>query len=301
MPPGQGMATPCLQAGDIVGKPPHRHRPARVRRPASGLTGIAIRGHYMRHIASVLAIGAIALVATACSTTGGGSPSAIDGNIAATARRDPLEAHVVRRLRNPDGRPAGVAVDARFAAATSRARAAATCTAVPPRSRAPRSSRPARDDPDGLRRRADEPNRLSRGSRQCRDVHGDRRRLDAVDNGVTLLAYAAGPANPLEGDWNVTGYNNGKEAVTSPTSGTSLTATFRPTPSRARPGAIPTTAPTPSMATRSRSARSRRPAWRVTRRSWSRRRCSWPRWRHRRRWSRLARRSPFAMPPGRPR
>ena len=42
----------------------------------------------------------------------------------------------------------------------------------------------------------------------------------------SILVYAAAPANPLEGDWNVTGYNNGKQAVTSPIAGTSLTATF---------------------------------------------------------------------------
>ena len=33
--------------------------------------------------------------------------------------------------------------------------------------------------------------------------------------GKQVLAYAAGAANPLEGEWLVTGYNNGKEAVTS--------------------------------------------------------------------------------------
>ncbi len=45
-------------------------------------------------------------------------------------------------------------------------------------------------------------------------------------SGATLLVYAAGPANPLEGEWDVTGVNNGKEAVTSPIVGTELTATF---------------------------------------------------------------------------
>ena len=45
-------------------------------------------------------------------------------------------------------------------------------------------------------------------------------------SGAPTLIYAAGAANPLEGEWNVTGYNNGKEAVVSPVSGTTLTATF---------------------------------------------------------------------------
>jgi len=44
--------------------------------------------------------------------------------------------------------------------------------------------------------------------------------------GKILLVYAAGPANVLEGTWDVTGYNNGKQAVTSPIVGTTLTADF---------------------------------------------------------------------------
>jgi heat shock protein HslJ len=44
--------------------------------------------------------------------------------------------------------------------------------------------------------------------------------------GTPTLIYAAGPANPLEGDWNVTGFNNGKDSVVSPVAGTTLTATF---------------------------------------------------------------------------
>ncbi|HYO44383.1 MAG TPA: META domain-containing protein [Candidatus Limnocylindrales bacterium] len=45
-------------------------------------------------------------------------------------------------------------------------------------------------------------------------------------DGKQLLAYSAAPANPLEGEWNVTGFNTGTEAVTSPAAGTTLTATF---------------------------------------------------------------------------
>jgi heat shock protein HslJ len=45
-------------------------------------------------------------------------------------------------------------------------------------------------------------------------------------SGATLLVYAAGPANPLIGNWVVTGYNNGQEAVVSPIEGTTLTAVF---------------------------------------------------------------------------
>jgi heat shock protein HslJ len=46
--------------------------------------------------------------------------------------------------------------------------------------------------------------------------------------GKLVLTYAAGAANPLEGEWLVTGYNNGKQAVTSPMTGTTLTAVFTP-------------------------------------------------------------------------
>jgi heat shock protein HslJ len=46
------------------------------------------------------------------------------------------------------------------------------------------------------------------------------------DSGALILTYAAGAANPLEGEWVVTGYNNGSEAVVSPITGTTLTATF---------------------------------------------------------------------------
>lgn len=44
--------------------------------------------------------------------------------------------------------------------------------------------------------------------------------------GKQLLVFEAAPENPLEGAWNVTGYNNGAEAVVSPITGTTLTATF---------------------------------------------------------------------------
>jgi heat shock protein HslJ len=44
--------------------------------------------------------------------------------------------------------------------------------------------------------------------------------------GKQVLTYGAASANPLEGEWNVTGYNTGTQAVTSPIAGTTLTATF---------------------------------------------------------------------------
>lgn len=47
-------------------------------------------------------------------------------------------------------------------------------------------------------------------------------------DGKQLLTYAPAAANPLLGEWNVTGYNNGKEATVGPIDGTELTATFTP-------------------------------------------------------------------------
>lgn len=45
-------------------------------------------------------------------------------------------------------------------------------------------------------------------------------------DGKALLTYVPAAANPLLGEWNVTGYNNAKEAVVSPVPDTKLTVTF---------------------------------------------------------------------------
>ena len=44
--------------------------------------------------------------------------------------------------------------------------------------------------------------------------------------GKSILVYSAAAANPLEGSWDVTGYNNGKQAVVSPVADSTLTAIF---------------------------------------------------------------------------
>ncbi|HUV48950.1 MAG TPA: META domain-containing protein [Actinomycetes bacterium] len=46
--------------------------------------------------------------------------------------------------------------------------------------------------------------------------------------GKSLLVYSAAAANPLVGSWDVTGYNNGKQAVVGPVVGSTLTAIFTP-------------------------------------------------------------------------
>ena len=44
--------------------------------------------------------------------------------------------------------------------------------------------------------------------------------------GKSILVYSAAAANPLEGSWDVTGYNNGKQATVSPVADSKLTAIF---------------------------------------------------------------------------
>jgi heat shock protein HslJ len=53
--------------------------------------------------------------------------------------------------------------------------------------------------------------------------------LSLVDaEGATVLSYAAAPPATVEGPWNVTGYNNGAEAVVSPVIGGEPSITFHP-------------------------------------------------------------------------
>lgn len=47
-------------------------------------------------------------------------------------------------------------------------------------------------------------------------------------SGAQVLGYAPAPADPLDGPWAVTGFNNGAEAVVSPAEGTELTVNFSP-------------------------------------------------------------------------
>ena len=185
----------------------------------------------MRHLASVIAIGAIALVATACSTTGGGSPSAAsNGNITA----NPLDGTHWKLTSFDSGGtstavPAGVVVDARFAAGNIGGSSGCnvytgpvTVTSTSIKVGALATTQMACPGPQSETETA-----YLAALAKAATFTATADALTMFDSGGSpILVYAAGPANPLEGDWNVTGYNNGKEAVTSPTSGTSLTATF---------------------------------------------------------------------------
>jgi heat shock protein HslJ len=185
----------------------------------------------MRHLASVLAIGAIALVATACSTTGGGgSTAASNGNLTA----NPLDGTHWKLTSLDSGGtstavPAGIVVDARFAAGNIAGSSGCnvysgpvTVTGTTIKVGALATTQMACLGPQSEIETA-----YLAALAKAATFTATADALTMFDaGGAPILVYAAGPANPLEGDWNVTGYNNGKQAVTSPISGTTLTATF---------------------------------------------------------------------------
>jgi heat shock protein HslJ len=187
----------------------------------------------MRHLASVLAIGAIALVASACSTTGGGSTSAApSGSTGTTA--SPLDGtHWKLTSYDAGGTstavPAGIVVDARFTAGTIAGSSGCnvytgpvTITGQSITVGALATTQMACPGP-----KAETETAYLAALAKAATFTATADALTLFDSGGSpILVYAAGPANPLEGNWIVTGYNNGKQAVTSPMSGTSLTATF---------------------------------------------------------------------------
>jgi heat shock protein HslJ len=186
----------------------------------------------MRYLVSALAIGAIALVAAACSTTGGGSSSAPSGSSGTTAT--PLDGtHWTLTSFGSGGTstavPAGIVVDARFAGGTIAGSSGCNVYSGPVTLSgqsmtvgALATTQMACPGPQGETETA-----YLAALAKAATFTATADALTIFDAaGAPLLVYAAGPANPLEGEWNVTGYNNGKEAVTSPIAGTTLTATF---------------------------------------------------------------------------
>ena len=186
----------------------------------------------MRHLSIVLAIGAIAVLSAACSATGGASGA--PASASAGASGGTIDGINWRLTKLPTGGsladvPQGVVADARFAGGrvtgsggcnsfTGPAIASGASIQIGPLA----STEMACDGPAGDVETVYLANLVAAASYTATaDV------LTIFDeSGTEILAYAAGPANPLEGDWNVTGYNNGKEAVVSPIVGTELTATF---------------------------------------------------------------------------
>jgi heat shock protein HslJ len=186
----------------------------------------------MRHLSIVLAIGAMAVVTAACSATGGASGAPASGSTGGSGGT--IEGVSWRLTKLPQGGslvdvPQGVVADARFSGArvtgsggcnsfTGPATVSGASIKVGPLA----STEMACDGPAGDVEKVYLANLAAATS-----FTATADALTMFDaSGTDILVYAAGPANPLEGDWNVTGYNNGNEAVGSPIVGTELTATF---------------------------------------------------------------------------
>ncbi len=170
---------------------------------------------------SVIVVGAMLLVATACSGTSAGTGGTIEGTTWKLTSYD--VAGTSTQI------PADVFVDARFASDTVAGSSGCNVYSGP----ATVSGSTLKVGP------------LAGTKMACQGPSGDvetaylahlgkattfTATADALTiydpNGKASLVYAAGPANPLLGEWVVTGYNNGAGGVTSPAAGTTLTATF---------------------------------------------------------------------------
>jgi heat shock protein HslJ len=181
----------------------------------------------MRQIAIVLAIGALAASAAGCSSSGGssGASAGTGGTI------EGITWKLVTFLSGSAATnvPAGVAIDARFA--SGKVSGSSGCNVY--------------NGPATVTGSAIKIGPLATTQMACVGPTADIEKAYLADlanatsftatanaltmfntAGASILVYAAGPANPLEGEWNVTGYNNGKQAVVSPIAGTTLTAVF---------------------------------------------------------------------------
>jgi heat shock protein HslJ len=177
----------------------------------------------MRHLSLMAAFAAIIVAAVACSpsASGGGTGGTISGT------NWKLTAYDASGTSTPV--PAGVAADARFAADKvvgsggcntfngSAVVTGATIKIGPLATTQKACQAPASD--------VETAHLANLGKAASFTAAADKLTLFGAD-GKSLLVYAAGPANALIGEWTVTGYNNGKGAVTSPLQGTTLTATF---------------------------------------------------------------------------
>ena len=170
---------------------------------------------------TVIVVGAIVLMVAACSGTSGGTGGTIEG----TTWK--LTSYAVAGTSTPV--PADVFVDARFAGGT--VAGSSGCNVY---------SGPATVSGTTLK-----VGQLTGTLMACEGPAGEvetaylahlgkattfTATADALTifdpDGKASLVYAAGPANPLIGEWVVTGYNDGKGGVTTPAAGTTLTANF---------------------------------------------------------------------------
>jgi heat shock protein HslJ len=179
----------------------------------------------MRRIIIGLAMAAVAFTVTACSTTGGtgGTGGTIDGTSWALKTYD-----VSGTATNV---PAGTRVDATFAdgkvngfAGCNVYNAPVTISGATIKVGAAATTAMACDPAKTSLEQAYLGNLAKAATFTATSDT-----LTMFDSaGKSILVYSAAAANPLEGSWDVTGYNNGKQAVVSPVTGSTLTAIFTP-------------------------------------------------------------------------
>lgn len=178
----------------------------------------------MRRIIIGLAIAAVAFTATACSTTSsGGTGGTIDGTSWA------LKTYDVSGTATEV--PAGTRVDAKFAdgkvsgfAGCNVYNAAVTISGATIKVGTAAVTMMACDaDKTAL-----EGAYLANLAKAATFTATSDTLTMFDSTGKSLLVYSAAAANPLIGSWDVTGYNNGKQAVVSPVTGSTLTAIFTP-------------------------------------------------------------------------
>ena len=177
----------------------------------------------MRRMLIGLGIVTIGLVAAACSSAATAGPGA-----RSTGRLDPQD---LRRRGHGDRRPSGMVVDAKFAGGkvsgfagcnvyTASATISGATLKVGQAATTMKACEPAVSEVETAYL-------ANLALSATFTAASDGLTIFDVD-GKPILVYTAASANPLEGEWNVTGYNNGKQAVTSPIAGSTLTATFTP-------------------------------------------------------------------------
>ncbi len=179
-----------------------------------------------RHIGG-LALAAILITVAACSATGGSSAAAggTGGTIDGTSWA--LKTYDVSGTATAV--PAGTRVDAKFAdgkvsgfAGCNVYNATATISGASIKVGAAATTQMA-CDPDKTALEAAYLGNLAKAATYTATSDA----LTLYDSAATsILVYAAAAANPLEGSWDVTGYNNGNQAVVSPVAGSKLTAIF---------------------------------------------------------------------------
>jgi heat shock protein HslJ len=174
----------------------------------------------MRRIVIGLAIAAVAFAVTACSTTGG-TGGTLDGTSWA------LKTYDVSGTATAV--PAGTRVDAKFAGGTVSGfagcnvfNAPVTISGATIKVGTAATTMMACDADKTALEQAYLANLAKAAT-----FTATKDALTMFDSaGKSILVYAAAAANPLEGSWDVTGYNNGKQAVVSPVTGSTLTAIF---------------------------------------------------------------------------